>query len=165
MKNQQTRTIRIAAALINDEQGRLLLVRKSGTQWFMQAGGKIEDGESALSALHRELREEIGLRLESGDAHYLGRFSAPATNEPDHVVEAEIYHICVSHTPAVNSEIEEAVWATVAQAEVMPLAPLTRDHILPLSRNFYRPCENATNFSEKSIFYSLRGRHKRDIEK
>ena len=30
---------------------------------------------------------------------------------------------------------------------------------------YHRLCENATNFSEKSIFYSLRGRHKKDIEK
>lgn len=135
MKNQPIRTIHIAAALIDDEQGRLLLVRKSGTQWFMQAGGKIEEGENALSALRRELHEEIGLRLENGGAtRYLGRFSAPAANEPDHVVEAEIYHVRMSQAPAVSSEIEEAAWATAAQAEAMPLAPLTRNHILPLSR-------------------------------
>lgn len=44
-----TRTIRIAAALIDDDTGQLLLVRKAGTRWFMQAGGKIEDGESPYS--------------------------------------------------------------------------------------------------------------------
>jgi 8-oxo-dGTP pyrophosphatase MutT (NUDIX family) len=39
-------TIRIAAALIDDDSGRMLLVRKAGTPWFMQAGGKIEPGET-----------------------------------------------------------------------------------------------------------------------
>jgi len=34
--------IRIAAALIDDGRGRTFLVRKAGTSWFMQAGGKIE---------------------------------------------------------------------------------------------------------------------------
>jgi 8-oxo-dGTP diphosphatase len=53
MEKRSTRTIRIAAALIDDDMGRLLLVRKVGTQWFMQAGGKIEEGESPLSALKR----------------------------------------------------------------------------------------------------------------
>jgi hypothetical protein len=32
-----------------------------------------------------------------------------------------------------QSEIEEAVWVNYAKAELMPLAPLTRGHILPLS--------------------------------
>jgi 8-oxo-dGTP pyrophosphatase MutT (NUDIX family) len=60
MEIYQKPMIRIAAALIDDDRGRLLLVRKVGTPWFMQAGGKIEHGESAISALDRELREEIG---------------------------------------------------------------------------------------------------------
>lgn len=126
--------IRIAAALIDDHAGRLLLVRKAGTQWFMQAGGKIENGEDALSALHRELREEIGLRLGEGAARHLGRFSAPAANEPDHMVEADIFHVRVEHSPQTRLEIEEAVWVSYREASLLPLAPLTRDHVLPLSR-------------------------------
>jgi 8-oxo-dGTP pyrophosphatase MutT (NUDIX family) len=134
MENNAPRTIRIAAALIDDGAGRLLLVRKAGTQWFMQPGGKIEDGESPLCALRRELREEIGLSLADEDARHLGRFSASAANEPDHIVEAEIFHVRVQHVPETRSEIEEAVWVDLIQAAAMPLAPLTRDHILPLSR-------------------------------
>jgi 8-oxo-dGTP pyrophosphatase MutT (NUDIX family) len=126
------RTIRIAAAFIDDDAGRLLLVRKVGTQWFMQAGGKIEDGESALSALRRELDEEIGLSFGDDHAHYVGKFSAQAANEPDHVVEAEVFHIRVRHDPVIQSEIEEAIWVSPAEAATMPLAPLTRDCILPL---------------------------------
>jgi len=55
MTAETPRTIWIAAALIEDGEGRLLLIRKAGTEWFMQAGGKIEDGESPLAALRREL--------------------------------------------------------------------------------------------------------------
>jgi len=130
-------TIRIAAALIDDGAGRLLLVRKAGTQWFMQAGGKIEDGEGALSALRRELAEEIGLAITDDGARNLGTFSAPAANEPNHIVEAEVFHIRVSHDPMTQSEIEEALWVSHSEAEAMPLAPLTRDHILPLSRTLW----------------------------
>jgi len=43
--------IRIAAALLTDARGRLLLVRKRGTAWFMQPGGKIEPGEQPFDAL------------------------------------------------------------------------------------------------------------------
>ena len=134
MEDTVPRTIRIAAALIDDDAGRLLLVRKTGTRWFMQPGGKIEDGESPLCALRRELSEEIGLTLTDEAARHLGRFCAPAANEPDHIVEAEVFHVRVRHVPETRSEIEEAVWVDRVEAAAMPLAPLTRDHILPLSR-------------------------------
>lgn len=126
--------IRIAAALIEDGAGRLLLVRKAGTNWFMQAGGKIEDGESPVSALRRELVEEIGLVLAEDDARHLGRYAAPAANEPGQIVDADIFHVRTRQHPAPRSEIEEAVWVDPVTALALPLAPLTRDHILPLFR-------------------------------
>jgi 8-oxo-dGTP diphosphatase len=134
MEQGTNRTIRIAAALIDDGAGRLLLVRKAGTRWFMQAGGKIEDGEDALPALRRELTEEIGLSVRDEELRYLGRYSALAANEPDFMVEAEVYHVRVQHAPETQSEIEEAVWVSQAEATAMLLAPLTREHILPLSQ-------------------------------
>lgn len=71
-------TIRIAAAVIRDGNGNLLLVRKRGTQAFMQAGGKIEPDEQPVNALARELREELGITM--AQSTYLGKFSAPAAN-------------------------------------------------------------------------------------
>lgn len=135
MERRTNRTIRISAALIDDGAGRLLLVRKTGTRWFMQAGGKIEGNETPLSALRRELSEEIGVTLDDDDARYLGRFSAEAANEPDTFVEAEVFHVRLRQVPTIRSEIEEAVWVHHDEAEAMPLAPLTRDHILPLFRS------------------------------
>jgi 8-oxo-dGTP diphosphatase len=42
--------ISVVAALIRDEAGRVLLVRKRGTKAFMQPGGKRDSGESDLAA-------------------------------------------------------------------------------------------------------------------
>lgn len=126
------KTICIAAALIDDGEGRTLLIRKAGTRWFMQAGGKIEAGESPLDALCRELHEEIGLSIDHASPRHLGCFTAPAANEPGRSVQAELFHVCIPHDPTPSLEIEEAVWADLATAEAMPLAPLTRDHVLPL---------------------------------
>lgn len=52
-------TLHIAAACLFEEQGRLLLVRKRNTRFFMLPGGKREADEDALSALERELLEEL----------------------------------------------------------------------------------------------------------
>ena len=84
--------IRIAAGLIIDGAGRVLVVRKRGTQTFMQAGGKIEPHESPYDALVRELQEEIGLRLER-EPEYLGQFVAEAANEMNRKVQAEVFYI------------------------------------------------------------------------
>jgi len=127
-------TIRIAAALLIDPQGRTLLVRKRGTQAFMQPGGKIDAGESPQAALVRELHEELGLRLDPRQAVYLGQFSAPAANEPGFEVQAELFRVDCAEAVAPAAEIEEVVWLAADQATDLELAPLTRDLILPLYR-------------------------------
>ncbi|WP_164134952.1 NUDIX hydrolase, partial [Serratia marcescens] len=80
----------------------------AGSRAYMQAGGKIEPGEAPLDALRRELAEEIGLEI--ADAPWLGRFQAPAANEPGRIVEAELFHLTMVHDPAIAAEIEEARW-------------------------------------------------------
>jgi 8-oxo-dGTP pyrophosphatase MutT (NUDIX family) len=72
--------IRIAAAVISDRLGRILLVRKRDTRFFMQPGGKVDAAETPMMALIRELREELGCRVVT--AAPWGVFSAPAANEP-----------------------------------------------------------------------------------
>jgi 8-oxo-dGTP pyrophosphatase MutT (NUDIX family) len=134
MTNIASQTIRIAAALIDDGRGQILLVRKRGTLWFMQAGGKIEAGEGALVALSRELREEISVTLIESEARHLGCFQASAANEVGARVDAELFHVRLAEAPVIGSEIEEAIWVSPDDAEGLPLAPLTREYVLPLAR-------------------------------
>ncbi|MGY2044118.1 NUDIX hydrolase [Pseudomonas pergaminensis] len=127
-------TIRIAAALLIGGDGQTLLVRKRGTQAFMQPGGKIDAGEQPADALARELHEELNLRIEPGAAVYLGKFSAPAVNEPGFTVEAELFQVQIYEPVSPAAEIEEVRWIDPAGDGGLVLAPLTRDLILP----FYR---------------------------
>ncbi|USW02231.1 NUDIX domain-containing protein [Pseudomonas pergaminensis] len=127
-------TIRIAAALLIGSDGQTLLVRKRGTQAFMQPGGKIDAGEQPADALARELHEELNLRIEPGAAVYLGKFSAPAVNEPGFTVEAELFQVQIDVPVSPAAEIEEVRWIDPAGDGGLALAPLTRDLILP----FYR---------------------------
>ncbi len=49
-------------------------------------------------------------------------------------MEAELFHVRTSHRPVLRAEIEEAVWIGAGEAGLMPLAPLTREHVVPLAR-------------------------------
>jgi 8-oxo-dGTP pyrophosphatase MutT (NUDIX family) len=127
------RVIHIAAAVAVDAEGRVLLVRKRGTEAFMQPGGKIGDGETAACALRRELREELGFEL-ARVPRYLGRFSAAAANEPDAIVEADLFAVELDGPVAAAAEIAEMRWHDPGRQPDFPLAPLTDDHVLPLVR-------------------------------
>lgn len=129
-----SRLIRIAAALLMGPDGRTLLVRKRGTQAFMQPGGKIEADELPVCALARELEEELGLVINPAHAIYLGQFSAPAANEPGFIVRAELFQLTIDSDVTPAAEIEEVCWIDPATDGDVTLAPLTRDLILP----FYR---------------------------
>ena len=122
--------IRIAAAIIADQDGRILLVKKRDTKFFMQPGGKLHQGETAPDALARELNEELGCTLVQTE--FLGVFSAPAANEPLHTVEALLFSARITGHIQAASEIEEIAWVEPSLPRDLPLAPLTRDHVLPL---------------------------------
>jgi 8-oxo-dGTP diphosphatase len=60
---------RLAAAVVMDDEGRVLLVRRSETETFLPRVwgvpcGKLEPDESARDGVLRELKEETGLRGE-----------------------------------------------------------------------------------------------------
>jgi 8-oxo-dGTP diphosphatase len=62
--------VRCVGAVVRDDGGRLLLVRRGhppGEGLWSLPGGRVEPGESDVVAVARELREETGLRTEVGE--------------------------------------------------------------------------------------------------
>jgi 8-oxo-dGTP diphosphatase len=127
------RTIKIVAALIRNEEGRVLLVRKRGTKAFMQPGGKLDAGEDDIAALSREISEELGCAVVLASIRSLGAFDAVAANEPGFRVQAQLYRADVIGEIMPSREIDEAIWIDPASPPDIHLAPLTRDHVLPLA--------------------------------
>jgi 8-oxo-dGTP diphosphatase len=127
-------TISIVAALIRDAEGRVLLVRKRGTQAFMQPGGKRDPGEDDVTALAREIDEELSCRVVPGSVVALGHFNCVAANEPGRRVQAAVYAVDVEGRVVPRAEIDEILWVDPSALPDIHLAPLTRDHVLPLAR-------------------------------
>jgi 8-oxo-dGTP diphosphatase len=126
--------ISVVAALIRDVDGRVLLVRKRGTAAFMQPGGKRDAGESDVTALSREIVEELGCRVIENSAQALGVFDCVAANEPGFQVRAAVYAVDVEGAIEPQAEIDEMVWVDPRALPDLHFAPLTRDHVLPLAR-------------------------------
>lgn len=139
-------TIHVVAAFTTDAQGRILMVRKHGSEVFMQPGGKPEPGEEAVDALVRELEEELEVRVDPDDLASWGRFEADAANEPDHHLVADVFALRLDREVVAAAEIAEARWFTREEARALGdrLAPLAGRMLeLPEVRSHFRPARFA----------------------
>ncbi|MGB4137460.1 MAG: NUDIX domain-containing protein [Microbacterium sp.] len=126
--------IHVSAAVITDSEGRALVVRKSGTDRFMQPGGKPEPGETAAQTLVRELREELGLVVFEDQLRPLGTFVSDAANEPGHRVVATAFAMTAEpEDVVVQAELAELRWIAPAEQDDLLLAPLSEEHLLPIA--------------------------------
>lgn len=125
--------IRVAAVVLQATDGAILTVRKRGTDVFMNPGGKPEPGESPVECAIREVREELGVSLAAGDLVYLGDVTAPAANEPDHLVEAWVFRCTrpIADDVQPAAEIDAVAWVIPDQESTVALAPLLTQWILP----------------------------------
>ncbi|HLS22046.1 MAG TPA: NUDIX domain-containing protein [Paenalcaligenes sp.] len=121
------RTLFLAVALMHDPAGRVLFVRKNPFKHYMLAGGKIEDQEDAISALTRELYEELCVSVPAYLPQLIGTYSAPAANEKGYVVQAQLFKLFWPYPVQVGAEIAEAHWFHPGQSQDINLAPLARN--------------------------------------
>ena len=108
-------TLGVRAAVEND-LGRVLMVRHTYTEgWFLPGGG-VERGEPAIDAITRELVEEGGVQLD-GPPLLVGVYSNHRSFRNDHVllyrVPSGFWTPC---TPTSRGEIAESAW-------IDPLSP------------------------------------------
>jgi 8-oxo-dGTP pyrophosphatase MutT (NUDIX family) len=100
--------------LVHVRDGRLLVVRSRTKGAFYLPGGKLEVGETPVQALHREVREELGVGLVDVVAHQ--RYLEPAYGEgPDTLVDMACFTGELDGVPVPSGEIAELRHVTEAE--------------------------------------------------
>jgi ADP-ribose pyrophosphatase YjhB (NUDIX family) len=110
------RRIPCVGAIISDQSGRLLLIRRRnepGAGLWSVPGGRIEAGETDQQAVVREVAEETSLVVTCGAL--LGAVERPGTG--DDVIDIRDYLAFVTGgTLAAGDDATDARWVTAAQA-------------------------------------------------
>jgi 8-oxo-dGTP diphosphatase len=123
LRGVTTHVIPCVGAVIKDEAGRLLLIRRGhepGKGLWSIPGGRIEPGESDESALVREVREETGLAVTAG--RLIGTVRRPA-GASDTVFDIRDYAAEVTGgTLAAGDDADDAMWVSPADLDALPMS-------------------------------------------
>ena len=117
-----THLIPCVGAVIRDDAGRLLLVKRGhepGKGLWSIPGGRVEAGESDAAAVVREVREETGLVVVPG--RLIGSVRRPAGGDGG-VFDIRDYAAAVTGGALVpGDDADDAVWAGPAELATLPL--------------------------------------------
>ncbi|NDL57986.1 (deoxy)nucleoside triphosphate pyrophosphohydrolase [Phytoactinopolyspora mesophila] len=133
----------VAAAIVDDlaHPGRLLAARRTSPpalagQWEFP-GGKVEPGESAVQALHRELKEELGVRVRLG-----GEVRGPSGDSWPLTGSLRMrlwWAVVVGGTPRALQDHDEVRWLEPGRWEDLPWVPAD----IPIVRSLNRSATSA----------------------
>ena len=110
------------AALVTNEEGKILLVNSPWRGWEYP-GGLIEPGETFQEALHREIREEAGVEVE------ITGFVGICKNIERDIVNIDFICRYVGGELTTSEESTEVIWTTPEEALKMITFPLTKKRL------------------------------------
>jgi 8-oxo-dGTP diphosphatase len=115
--------IEVVALALIDPAGRVLMQRRRanrshGGLWEFP-GGKIEARETDLSALQREIEEELGLRLDQASLRYLAEASSDAAG-----IVIRLYTCQTWHGEPAALDADMLLWCQAAELSSLPMPPL-----------------------------------------
>ena len=112
----------MAAGILVDDAGRVLIAERLGGGPFHGMwefpGGKIGQHESAVDALHRELVEELGIRVTAFE-HFMNLYH----EYPDRKVTIDFYLVTDWQDEPMGLEGQQLEWIAVEKLEGAKLLP------------------------------------------
>lgn len=106
------------SALVSVKNNKILLVRvRDNTIWYFP-GGKIDEGETPLQTLIRELDEELNIQMQSSELSYLGEVVTDNHDRTD-TVSVHCYAGEITQPIQPCAEISEIKWFDIDDIEFM----------------------------------------------
>lgn len=117
-----------ALAVFKDKK--MIMVReKKNAEAFYTLGGTIEEGESGVECLLREVQEEVGVSVKESSLKLLHTFEAPAHGRESTLVNIALYEGELTGDPIPSSEIAEIKYfdTSVDKKHLTPISILMFD--------------------------------------
>lgn len=109
------------AGLLIIKDRKLLLAYSKNKKCFYLPGGKIDDNETAIEGLCREIEEELNLSLNKNDLSYYTHISAPAYGEMNGVImEQDCFLLKKDVEPIASAEIGELKYFSLEEYLLQP---------------------------------------------
>jgi 8-oxo-dGTP diphosphatase len=117
-------------ALCVIKNNRLLMQEEEDEYHYVLPGGRAEDGEGAIQALCREIKEELGVELEIPTLQFIGGFEDVAADREDIMIHVDLYKGEFFGQVKPCSEVIRLVWLD-KNDNWSRTTPVTQNKIMP----------------------------------
>jgi 8-oxo-dGTP diphosphatase len=151
---RQTRLTEVAAAVLQRPDGAFLLAQRPADRiwagYWEFPGGKIEPGETPYHALVRELREELGITVETAYPWVIRVFAYPHAT-----VRLNFFRVTAWSGKLHPHEGQEFSWQHVPDISVAPVLPANAPILRALELPALYAISNVAELGEKEFMLRL----------
>jgi len=154
LKFNTNKVVHVAVAVLLREDGMVLLgnrpAGKAWAGWWEFPGGKIEDGETPIQALQRELDEELGIHATETYPWLVRTF-----DYPEKTVKLNFFIVKSWQGDPFGREGQHLSWQDPFRLTVEPMLPANLPILSALSLPFIYAITNLEEMGEASFFKAL----------